>query len=222
MIKRTVVTLFSVYTMTAYILHELKNITSYRDNIAVFFIFILPYILMNSVSCFFLVKSMLKKPKDMNDNIWMVIASFLGCNLTLLAGNFVQLRTNNPNMTISSAGIILSILLIPFYLIAVFNLGRNLTVLPEANGLNTTGIYSISRHPLYSCYIFWYITNILIYQSTAIIITSVLQSVFQVIRAKNEEKILEKNFAEYRDYKKRVWWLGRIKDKKADLSSNIA
>lgn len=213
MIKRTVVTLFSVFTMISYILHELKNITNYQDNVLFFIVFILPYILINSLSCFYLIRSMLKKPKDMNDNIWMVIASFIGCNLTLIAGHFIELKYSNPNITIAFAGIVLSIIAIPFYIAAVMNLGKNLTILPEANTLNTKGIYSISRHPLYSCYIYWYFTNILIFQSKAIIITSILQSVFQIIRAKNEEKLLGENFPEYANYKKKVWWIGKIKEK---------
>jgi protein-S-isoprenylcysteine O-methyltransferase Ste14 len=213
MIKRTVVTLFSVFTMISYILHELKNISNYQHNVLFFIVFISPYILINSLDCFYLIRSMLKKPKDMNDNIWMVIASFIGCNLTLTVGHFIELKYSNPNITIASAGIGLSIIAIPFYIAAVMNLGKNLTILPEANTLNTKGIYSISRHPLYSCYIYWYFTNILIFQSKAIIITSILQSIFQIIRAKNEEKILGENFPEYVEYKKKVWWIGKIKEK---------
>jgi protein-S-isoprenylcysteine O-methyltransferase Ste14 len=213
MIKRTIVSLFSVYIMISYILHELKNILSLHADILIFIIFTLPYVLMNILSCYYLISSILKKPKDINDNIWMVIASFLGCNLTLAAGHFIELKSSNPNITMAFAGIVLSITAIPFYIAAVINLGKNLTVLPEANTLNTKGIYSISRHPLYSCYIYWYFANILIYQSKAIIMTSIIQSIFQIIRAKNEEKILEKNFPEYADYKKKVWWIGKAKEK---------
>ena len=217
MIKRTIVTLFSVCTMISYILHELKNISNYQDNILFFIIFVLPYVLMNILSCSYLITSLLKKPKDMNDNIWMVIASFIGCNLTLVTGHFIELKSADPNISIAFVGIVLSIAAIPFYIAAVINLGKNLTVLPEANTLNTKGIYSISRHPLYSCYIYWYFTNILIYQSKAIIITSTMQAIFQIIRAINEEKILEKNFPEYGDYKKKVWWIGKIKEKKIEM-----
>lgn len=213
MIKRTVVTLLSIYIIISYILKELINIGNYKDNIIQFIIFILPYILINSMSCIFLIRSMLKKPKEMNDSNWMVIASFLGTNLTILTGNFIELRTDSPNTALVVAGIIINIMVVPFYIASLINLGRSLTILPEANTLKTNGIYSISRHPLYTAYIIWYFTNILMYQSAAIIITSILQTVFQIIRALNEEKILEKNFTEYADYKKKVWWIGRIKAK---------
>lgn len=210
MIKRTAISLFSLYAMMSYIFRELNNISHYRDNPLVFALFIMPYILMNCVSCFYLIKSLLQKPKDLNDNIWMVLASFIGCNLTLITGHFIELKAVSPDRTMTTIGIALSIAIIPFYIAAVINLGGNLTILPEANTLNTKGIYSFSRHPLYSCYIFWYLTNILIYQSAAIMVTSVLQSVFQVIRAKNEEKILEKNFPEYEAYRRKVWWVGKV------------
>jgi protein-S-isoprenylcysteine O-methyltransferase Ste14 len=157
----------------------------------------------------------------MNDNIWMVVASFIGCNLTLTVGHFIELRSSNPNMLVASVGMLLSIALIPFYVAAIISLGKNLTVLPEANELNTRGIYSISRHPLYSCNIYWFFTNILIYQSKVIMFTSIVQAIFQIIRAKNEEKILEKNFPEYDDYKKKVWWIGRIKEKQLKADTRI-
>jgi hypothetical protein len=32
----------------------------------------------------------------------------------------------------------------------------------------------------------------------------------------NEEKLLSKNFPEYEDYKKKVWWIGRIKEKEIE------
>jgi Putative protein-S-isoprenylcysteine methyltransferase len=176
---------------------------------------------MNGLSCYFLISSILRKPKDMNDNIWMVAASFIGCNLTLTAGHFIELRSSNLNMFAASVGMLLSIAIIPFYIAAIISLGRNLTVLPEANELKTGGIYSISRHPLYSCNIYWFFTSILIYQSKVIIFTSIVQAIFQIIRAKNEEKILEKNFPEYDDYRKKVWWIGRIKEKQLKAGTGI-
>lgn len=211
MIKRTVVTLFSVCAMISFILRHLEHISYYKEDIFTFIIFIFPYILMNSVACYFLVLSMLKKPRDVNENIWVVIASFLGCNLTLIVGHFFELKATNINENVALIGSILGILIIPFYIVAVINLGKSLTILPEANKLNTKGIYSFSRHPLYSSYLLWYFASILMFQSIAIVIASIIQAIFQVIRAKNEEKILEKNFPEYADYKKRVWWIGKVK-----------
>jgi protein-S-isoprenylcysteine O-methyltransferase Ste14 len=36
-----------------------------------------------------------------------------------------------------------------------------------------------------------------------------LQTSFQIIRARHEEKVLVKNFPEYADYKKKVSWFGK-------------
>lgn len=214
MIKRSIVSLFNLWVMGSYILQQLKNITGNHNNTITFIAFILPYIFMNGIACYFLILSMFKRPKDMNDNFWMVAASLIGSNLTFIVGHFIKLNTNNPNILLASAGMIMSIAAVPFYIAAVISLGRNLTILPEANKLNTEGVYSISRHPLYSCYIYWFFANTLIYQSMAIFITAVIQALFEIIRAKNEEKILSKNFPEYEDYKKKVRWIGRIKEKK--------
>lgn len=103
----------------------------------------------------------------------------------------------------------LNLLTMPIYLISLIELGSSLSVLPEANRLKTTGIYSFSRHPLYSCYIFWYVMQNLICQSWIILFVSIIQISIQIIRAKQEERILAKNFPEYGEYKAKVLWFGR-------------
>ncbi len=98
---------------------------------------------------------------------------------------------------------------IPFYVAAVINLGKNLSVLPEAGTLQTGGVYRFSRHPLYSTYIYWYLIQITILQSWVIVGLSMIQITLQIIRARSEERILEKNFPEYAGYKREVWWVGK-------------
>jgi len=39
--------------------------------------------------------------------------------------------------------------------------------------------------------------------------TSILQTYVQIIRVRHEEKVLVKNFPEYADNKKKVWWFGK-------------
>ena len=97
----------------------------------------------------------------------------------------------------------------PVHIYAILSLVSNLSVLPEANKLRMTRIYDYARHPLYSIYIYWYVMQVFLFQSALILALSVMQAAFQIIRAMQEEKVLVKNFPEYANYKKKVWWFGK-------------
>lgn len=131
-------------------------------------------------------------------------------------GLFSNLQRSNPNSGLLFWGTVLSLTIYPLYFVGLITLGYNLTILPEANSLNTKGIYSISRHPLYLCYIVWYVLQNLICQTWIMVFISIIQITLVVIRAKYEERILEKNFSEYKEYKQNVRWIGNIKSKIGD------
>jgi len=111
--------------------------------------------------------------------------------------------------TLVSIGKILYLVILPFYLTAVLSLGKRLTVLPEAISLQTGALYRFSRHPIYFSYVYWFVIQNVIFQSWAVVIVSIVQIILVIIRARYEEKILDRNFPEYREYRKRVWWIGR-------------
>jgi protein-S-isoprenylcysteine O-methyltransferase Ste14 len=173
-------------------------------------IFILPYIISNIAALCMLVLSIKNRPKEINDNNIMFLLCLIAANLPIFVGLFGQnLVGANINQHVRSVAAILSPLGVSLYLPAVINLGRRISVLPVATSLETSGIYSFSRHPLYSIHIYWDILQILIFQSWIIILISAIQICFQIIRAKSEEGILERNFPEYAAYRKKVWWIGR-------------
>lgn len=158
-----------------------------------------------------LVLSTFNRPKEVNDSSKMFLVSVLGGNLSIIVGLLgVSIMGTNINQDISIKASILSVAMIPFYFMAVMTLGRSLTVLPEANKLKTNGVYKVSRHPLYFSYILWYILQVFICQSWVIVLTTAGQIALQLIRAKNEEAILENNFPEYKEYKSKVGWFFKI------------
>jgi protein-S-isoprenylcysteine O-methyltransferase Ste14 len=170
-------------------------------------IFMLPYLLANTAMLVMVVLSSFNKPKDVSDSNMVFLVSIMGGNLPVITHFLgINLMSAQRFMPLANVAGLASVLLMPFYLAGIFTLGRNLTVLPEANELRVTGVYKISRHPLYFCYICWYILQILICQSWIIIFLSIVQIAFQLQRAKNEEIILEKNFPEYTDYKAKTSW----------------
>ncbi len=151
--------------------------------------------------------SLFQKAKEIDDSNKAFFISLLGTNLSIFAGLFQCIQSPNPNASMLWLGSVLSISVFPLYFAALFTLRNNLTILPEANSLNTNGIYRISRHPLYLCYIIWYVLQNLICQTWLLLLITFIQIYITIIRARYEEKILEKNFPQYRGYKKTVGWL---------------
>lgn len=183
----------------------------FYDRSLSFVVFTVPYIISNTAVLIMLVLSTFNKPKEVNDSSKMFLVSVLGGNLSIIVGLLgVNVMGTNINHDISIKASILSVSMIPFYIMAVMTLGRSLTVLPEANKLKTNGVYKVSRHPLYFSYILWYILQVFICQSWVIAFTTAGQIALQLTRAKNEEAILERNFPEYKEYKAKVGWFFKL------------
>jgi protein-S-isoprenylcysteine O-methyltransferase Ste14 len=207
-------TIICILTLAYYIINTVSHIDfSNRQSLINFIIFIFPYVFKDLLAGCFLIHSFFQKAKDVDDSNLAILISVFATNLSIFVGLFNNLQEANPNSSLIYLGTVLSLTIIPFYFVGLFTLGHNLTILPEANSLNTKGIYSISRHPLYLCYIVWYVLQNLICQTWIMVFVSVIQIALQIVRAKYEEKILEKNFPEYKGYKETVWWIGGMKSK---------
>ena len=175
-----------------------------------YLVFSIPYLISNSALLTLLLLSLKNRPKDVHDGSAIFFFVLLVANFPaisdLLGMKLADYRHINPH--IASAAEYFSVAAVPFYVAAVINLGKRISILPEARALQTKGIYRFSRHPIYSTYIYWYILQIFILQSWTIAVVSAAQALMQIARAQYEEGILEKNFPEYADYRNRVWWVG--------------
>lgn len=200
--------------MVYYIINTLlhSNVSN-RQALLTFLIFIFPYVFKNLLGGYFLIHSFFQKSKDVDDSNLAILISVFVTNLSIFVGLFNNLQTTYPNSSLLFWGTVLSLAIFPFYFVGLITLGCNLTILPEANSLNTKGIYSISRHPLYLCYIVWYVLQNLICQTWIMVFVSIIQIALQILRANYEEKILEKNFSEYKEYKETVRWIGVMQSK---------
>ena len=123
-------------------------------------------------------------------------------------GGFIPMYRLAPLTGLQVAGSLVYMLSAPFYLWATFSLGRGLTILPEAHTLRVSGVYKISRHPIYLTHIIWCIAQNLIFQTWAVLILSLPQVALYLYRARREERVMSETFPEYLDYMKRVMWLG--------------
>lgn len=93
---------------------------------------------------------------------------------------------------------------IAFALYALLELGRSLSMLPEARRLVTNGPYNVIRHPVYLGEAVALVGVTLQYLSPWALALLALQCIFQLERMKNEELVLSRAFPEYRDYAART------------------
>jgi protein-S-isoprenylcysteine O-methyltransferase Ste14 len=175
-----------------------------------YYAFIIPYAISNSVVLITLIMSVRTRVKDVNSENLTFIICVAAANLPIFVSIFgASLANPEPVQIFRKCAVFLSLAAIPLYIAAVISLGSRISVLPVASALETGGLYSFSRHPLYCIYIYWYIMQVFMLQSWSIVLISAIQISFQIYRAKAEEKILEKNFPEYSLYRQQVWWVGR-------------
>ena len=151
------------------------------------------------------------KPVCADETLPIFFAAVLSTNFCVfisLFGGYYPMYRIAPLAGLQIAGNLLNLLSMPFYLWALFSLGQSFAILPESHTLRMTGVYQISRHPLYLTYMLWCLTQNLIYQTWTVLAFSFIQIALYRFRAKREEQILSDTFPEYSAYQKKVLWLG--------------
>jgi protein-S-isoprenylcysteine O-methyltransferase Ste14 len=92
-------------------------------------------------------------------------------------------------------------------IIARYQLGKSFSVSPQARQLVTHGLYSKFRNPMYV------FSGLLVFSFVLALQKPILLAIFavliplQIIRARQEAKILEARFGDaYREYRKNTWF----------------
>ncbi len=75
-------------------------------------------------------------------------------------------------------------------IIAIFNLGRCFSIVPANRGVKTSCLYSIVRHPIYTCYTIFDIGLCLYCFSLGNCFVMVVSALLRYVRARYEEKLL--------------------------------
>src|SRR4051812_10837842 len=88
--------------------------------------------------------------------------------------------------------------------IALLQLGRSLSVMPEARRLVTAGLYARIRHPLYLAEAIAAFGALLQYRSAAALSLVAVQLGVQLWRMQEEEKVLLAAFPDYASYRART------------------
>ncbi len=123
---------------------------------------------------------------------------------TFMSIAIVMLPKREISVSLHVASTLLIVGGIGFALYAVLELGRSLSMLPEARRLVTDGPYSLIRHPVYLGEAVALVGVTLQYLSPWALAMLALQCIFQLERMKNEELVLSHAFPEYRDYAERT------------------
>jgi protein-S-isoprenylcysteine O-methyltransferase Ste14 len=94
--------------------------------------------------------------------------------------------------------------------IAIGNLGKSFSIMPEARKLVTTGPYAIARHPLYAAEMFSIAGTAVLYQQPWAALLALGVLALLITRSHFEERILTEAYPEYAQYRARVKRFGFI------------
>ena len=177
----------------------------------IFILWYTPNIIAIGTVVVLMLRNLKNKPAQVKDTPAVFCAAVISTNFCViisLFGGLFPLYQVAPVAGLQMAGALINLLSMPFYISAVLSLGRGFTVLPEALTLQINGMYKISRHPIYLVYVFWCVSQNLIYQTASVLVFSALQIALFCYRARCEEKILLDTFPAYAAYAERISWLG--------------
>ena len=170
----------------------------------------IPIIVVSALDIYFLTRSLLQQPKKIDARISSMIIG-LG---TTFGFSVIVMFVSAPHVgegfmaELRRLGVVLSVLPYPFVIWSLFCLGDCLTVVPEAHAVVANGPYKYSRHPLYVCYMFWAVADVLMFPSWLMLIASISQIAFLMLRLRREEKLLLQTFPEYAYYHERTGLIG--------------
>ena len=146
------------------------------------------------------------KEKEQEQRLVLLLSGLMFISSFVVAGlNFRFKWIELPNIVV----IISSILFIISYILYGEVLRENSyllrTIKVEKNQkLIDTGLYSIVRHPMYLVTIILFLMIPLVLNSIISFFKSLIYPIIIIIRINNEEKVLEKELKEYKEYKKKV------------------
>ena len=96
--------------------------------------------------------------------------------------------------TIWYAGLLLSAVSLPLWIVARRQLGIAFSVRPEARHLVTRGLYSKIRHPIYLFGSFAYFGSLLALQVWPILVAWLALTPIEIVRARREDRLLAEAF----------------------------
>ncbi len=140
--------------------------------------------------------------------IWYVVIQAILIGLILFGPKGADLLTSESiKIIFLSCGISVGLISILVMLIAVINLGKNLTPLPcpkDDAQLVQSGLYRYVRHPIYFGVLLAALAWLLIFPGAYILLYAIGLFILFDVKARREEVWLVERFPAYQDYQRRV------------------
>lgn len=169
-----------------------------------FWIWGIPFLTIQFLELFYLIKNLRLKPIEIDVKLTSVIICMFCFFAFLISTTLINHLSPTQNNYFKLISLIIAIIATFITISSLLTLKNKFSILPEANSLVNKGIYKYLRHPLYFAYILSMISSMLIFNDARIIFANSILILLFITRAKLEEKVLEANIAEYKEYKKQT------------------
>jgi protein-S-isoprenylcysteine O-methyltransferase Ste14 len=139
-------------------------------------------------------------PRARDGRVLPRLAGLTGTTMLLVVGAFPVPVLFTPPAAVRTAATPITILAFSLALYGLLHLRRNLSIIPEARRLVTTGPYRFVRHPLYTAEIG--VATAIVLSRPALWSVATLAPFIgvQLLRARFEERLLRRTFPEYSVY----------------------
>jgi len=146
------------------------------------------------------------KEKEKEQKLVLLLSSIMFISSFIIAGlNFKLKWIELPNIVVIISSIVFIVSYILYGEVLRENSYLSRTIKVDKNmKIMDTGLYSIVRHPMYLITILLFLMIPLILNSLISFFIMLIYPIIIIIRLLNEEKVLEKELKEYKDYKKKV------------------
>ncbi len=137
------------------------------------------------------------KPRSKSEGLIPRAAAIAGTYLSVAIVQLPPIEISNQLYYLST---LLAVVGTIFALYSALNLGRSISMMPEARQMVVRGPYAVVRHPLYLGEGIVLVGLTLQFFSLSAVLILMLQYACQVIRMNYEEQVLLRTFPQYRNY----------------------
>ena len=138
---------------------------------------------------------------------YIQISTFIVCIACIWSDHKYLFKVFNDSPIFVYSGIAISGLAITLFAISRFSLGKNYSPCYDSylpKNLNTSGIYSLVRHPIYSSNILLMIGIFISSSSLIVAVNTVILFIYYILSAFIEERAIIKKFPKYSLYKNKT------------------